>query len=324
MHRTRTEPWRPLLELDDYGGHTPKTIKQMVDKLIHGLRGAAGGEPGGRAAAREHALLEATLIEEAARVNEDGLLEAAAGMDERAKALFPQEYLRLFHQAALYEARGVLYEHLAIKLGRSSPACAQAYHRAGEAYHFAGHAYRGLEDYRKAGLCYEKSADCHSAIVREKRRTPTPDDKRRAEPLPAAIRSFSRAKGVWDDAGDYETAGRVYFEEQRLRVEQAYADAPLKGLALKLWGAVTGYGERIDRWGASLLVMVLLFAALRRALGGESGFWGPLQSSIQSTLLMPGAGPHGGAAWLDILQTACSYFMLGIGVSVIVRKFSPR
>lgn len=290
----------PLLELTDYAGQTPESIKNLV----------------------EHPRAQ-------------GALKADADlMLRRANGLFPEEYLRLFHQAALYEAAGTVYERLAEQEKSRYLPSEDLFCKAGKAYHFAGHAYRGLEDYRKAGEAYEKSGECYMKAALEKppvqKKDHTSEASRRNNPLPAAIRSFSRAKGVWDDVGDYDKAGNAYFFEQRLMVELTRMDNGVKGIALRVWGGITGHGESIPSWFAALLAIMLAFAAIRWLSGINPEALQALRSSLQATLLMPGdvstVTPRVEIvrAWIDIVQAGLSYFMLGLGIAIIVRKFSPR
>lgn len=250
--------------------------------------------------------------------NASTYLAQAEKFKSDADLLFAGDYLRVYRQSLLYFCCAASLEAVAESMENDDEKRIELYSRAGEIFHFSGHSYRSLEEYRRSGTAYNQSGRCYKLAISLQEKMHKPKVQIR-EKLSYAIRSFRRAKGVWSDVGDYDMAGKAFFNEQKLVEKKLRSENLLKGVAFGIWGIITGYGESFQNWGATLLVSVLLFAVAYWVTGFD--LLQSLSLSIQRAFLI--ANPIGNQL-LFLLQVAYSYFILGLGLALIIRRFGPR
>ncbi|MDG6985138.1 MAG: hypothetical protein JRM73_00120 [Nitrososphaerota archaeon] len=234
-----------------------------------------------------------------------------------ADLLFPATYLGSYRQSFLYYSSAASYEAVADCLDDDAKRI-QYYTMAGRIYHFSGHGFRGLEEYRRSGIAYNKSGRCYVEAVGLLQKHGRPKSEVQ-ELMSDAIRSYRRAKGVWSDVGDYDMAGKAYFNEQRTLQRKLTSESWPKGFAFGFWGIVTGYGESIQNWGITFILSVFAFGFANWATGLDLAQ--ALNLSVQRSFLV--ASPSGNEGLL-LLQIAYSYFILGLGLTILIRRFGPR
>jgi tetratricopeptide (TPR) repeat protein len=242
----------------------------------------------------------------AGTVDGGDLLSAAKNAAKEADALSSPEYIQSYYRSLLYNYAAEKYR------------AATDYTKAGKYFHYAGHGLRSLEEYNRAAKAYMNSGQCYRLAANLAAKSG--DKRKKLDLLGDAIRSYRRAKGVWSDVGNYDDAGVAFWEEQKLFEKREFAANKLKGIGVALWGWTTGYGESFWRWGATVAAGIVLFALLNMAVTkiapGDA-----LQRSVQRMLLLSAPG---NTVWLEVTQAAYSYFMLGLGLAIITRKFGPR
>jgi tetratricopeptide (TPR) repeat protein len=250
--------------------------------------------------------------------NASAYLSKAEKFKSDADTLFPGDYLRVFRQSLLYFSCAASLEAVADCLEGDDEQRISLYSQAGKMFHFSGHSYRNLEEYRRSGIAYNESGRCYVTAARLQERLNKPQEQIR-KIVSDAVRSYRRAKGVWSDVGDYDMAGKAFFSEQKLWQKKLKSENWMRGTIFGLWGIITGYGESLRNWIITLILSVLVFALANWVSGID-----PLEAlslSIQRSFLI--ANPIGNRALL-LVQTAYSYFILGLGLAIIVRRFGPR
>ena len=188
------------------------------------------------------------------------------------------------------------------------------YSRAGSLYHFAGHAFRRVEEYRWSGETYTKSGECFEKEMHSK------GESRKAfiDAAENSIRAYRRAKGVFSEVGDYGLSGRAYLKEQKVMQELLFKTDLPKGILFWLWGIFSGYGESALRWFMGYLLGLGVFGLFNTlaGMGLLQGFY----VSFERSLLIAGQANDG----LLVVQFAYSYFILGLGLTLIVRRMTAR
>jgi tetratricopeptide (TPR) repeat protein len=190
------------------------------------------------------------------------------------------------------------------------------YRESGLLFHFSAHAFRKEEEYRWAEDAYMNSGSCFEKLLREANRSNSGGIE---EACANAIRAYSRAKGVYGEVGDYDRSGQAYLREQVLRKNLLLKTNFWKGLLFVVWGTLTGYGESVPRWLLGYILGVLVFAITRVMLG--EGLVPAFFVSFERSLLISDSQ---GNKVLFLMQIAYSYFILGLGLTLIVRKMQSR
>lgn len=190
------------------------------------------------------------------------------------------------------------------------------FRRAGNLYHFAGHAFRRVEEYRWSGETYTKAGECFEKEMKEFGKG---DKARFVQACESSVRAYRRSKGVYAEVGDYNPSGRAYLIEQKLVQTLLFETNPLKGILFWVWGIFSGYGESVLRWFGGYLLGLFGFAFLN-ALGGAD-VESALYVSLERSLLISNS-TAGGA--LLVAQIAYSYFILGLGFTLVVRRMTGR
>jgi tetratricopeptide (TPR) repeat protein len=232
-----------------------------------------------------------------------------------ADELFSQEGpISRYRMAFRYQAAARIFQELAES---SSDAVRRIgyYGQAGLLYHFAAHGFRKEEEYRWAGEAYERSGDC----FQKEMKLYAPNQAAEIRAGENAVRAYARAMRTYGDVGDFALSGKAYLEEQKLLQGLLFKKDFKRGLARAIWGLMTGYGESVWRWFCAYVLGILVFALANSAAG-----LCPVQAlsvSIERSLLISGTETD---SLLLISQFAYSYFNLGLGLTLIVRKMSSR
>jgi len=221
-------------------------------------------------------------------------------------------YRMAFRYLAAAHFYGLLAEHSTTHKEKIS-----LLERAGDLNHFAAHSFRKEEEFRWAGDAYRASGDAFRDASRLLRRSP--QKKELIRTIASAIRAYGRAKGTYGAVGDFDLSGKSYLSEQRLTQKLLLKTDLKRGIAFAVWGLFTGYGESVGRWACAYLLGVAAFALANRAAGLT--LWDSFAVSGERSLLIPGPDAN---RLLLFLQFAYTYFNLGLGLSLIVRKMASR
>jgi len=242
---------------------------------------------------------------------------AAQRLKTEADQLFSDDSdVSKYRMAFRYQAAARIYESLA-ESATDVRHKRRYYESAGSLYHFSGHAFRKQEEYRWSGNSYAQSGAC---FQKQFELLADSGKKERVAACENAIRSYSRAKGVYGEVGDFHLSGETYLIEQKLRQEFYFLTDFRKGVAFAIWGTMTGYGESLGRWFSGYLIGILAFAIALRISPGV-GWRAAFVTSVERSMLIP--GPDSGTALL-VAQFAYAYFNLGLGLSLITRKMATR
>ncbi|MDG7043223.1 MAG: hypothetical protein JRM98_03805 [Nitrososphaerota archaeon] len=242
----------------------------------------------------------------------EGLLNAASRLRSDADGLFMKDDLvSRYHTAFKYRLAAELTERAA---GLLKDENLDLLNSAGDLYHFAGHAFRRIEEFRWAGDAYAKSGEC---FMREMLKLN--GRKMFIDSYEKSIRAYRRAKVVYTEVGDYSQAGRMFFLEQGLIQKKLSRTNPIEAALFMAWGIMSGYGESIRRWFVGYILGVALFGMIY--LHGGTGVLQAFYVSFGRSLLMNTTSLGGP---IMLLQFAYSYFNLGLGLTIIVRRMIGR
>jgi hypothetical protein len=207
----------------------------------------------------------------------------------------------------------------------------KAYQKAAEYYHFAAHLLRSLEDFRNAGIVYQKGARAAEQVTGSK--------KEQLKALQWAVRSHARAKMCYADVGDAQESADAYVAEQEARRRLAGAERkPLTWLALMILWITSKYGQSWRRFLITAFVLVVLYGSayellercqrLDAATAEDWRSWsGPYYAIAVALSFDPGQlgdSSSGLAQWVALSNVGVAWILLGLGAAMVARRVKER
>ena len=189
----------------------------------------------------------------------------------------------------------------------------------GKAFHFAGHALREIGHLNQSGEAYWRGGLADAGLEC--------DDLPRD---PLDVRSFSRGKNVFADAGDISKSDILHRLEWEARLRHHFS------LGLWVWKTTSLYGTSFRRWLASATAFVVAWTLAYELahhemwVAGDAHWQAPVTPayfSIVTTATM-GFGDVTLQTWegqlLATLHTVSAFALVAVGATILARKVLGR
>lgn len=194
--------------------------------------------------------------------------------------------------------------------------------RSSDLFHFAGHHLRKVENWRNAGIAYQKAGE--AAVM--------------AQDFGWAVRSFARAKQCFADVGDAEEMAEAYVLEQDARRLNARENKKWRRfIVLTIWRWTSMYGQSGSRWLIWLFGISLAFSVIYECLFRcgllfiQNGHWVPIFSGFYFTVgIITTLGfneikvVNTFAQAIVLINLTLGWILLGIGAGMIARRVKER